>query len=294
MFWINKRNRRKRRRGHEIVNSFLKESWNEQEGKYVNCDYASFKRDRRMENLLYKEQGGFCCYCMRHLFIGKHTSLEHVLPHHCRTKQGGSDYETNNYYKRFIKPLSNVSYVHLNGSKVKWHVGPPYPHFCAYENLVLSCDGSLFVDEDRRNNIYPSRLHLCCNEYRGNKLIVPLFFFSNVEKLIEYKDDGRMSVSNNVRSPQRQIELSNTIEQLNLENEKLRIIRQVWCLIASSQLYHVADVRNAAQDNVMRTIILADCGVPVHLQKRVNQPIYWSLLCEYYWFYGYFADKKGR
>ena len=48
MFWIDKHNKGKRRKGHQIVNRFLREAWNEQDGQYVNCTYASFKRNHKM------------------------------------------------------------------------------------------------------------------------------------------------------------------------------------------------------------------------------------------------------
>ena len=290
MFWIDKHNRGKRGKGHHIVNDFLRKAWNEQEGKYVNCNYNSFKRNGKMERLLHQEQGGFCCYCMRHLTIGHHTSIEHVMPYHCK-KNGKVDYKTINYYKRFNKNFKKVAYIHLSGSNRQWHVGPKYPHFCAYENLVLSCDGSLFIDEDRENNIYPSKLHLCCNECRGNEQIVPLFFLPNVNELFVYREKGRIGISNKVKSPLRQIELSNTIDELVLEHERLNIIRQVWCLIAKNHLYCIDDVKTAISDDTLRSNILADCGVPARIEKRVRQPIYWSLLFDYYWFYRYFSNS---
>ena len=291
MFWIDKHNRGKRGKGHHIVNDFLRKAWDEQEGKYVNCDYSSFKRNGKMERLLHHEQGGFCCYCMRHLAVGNHTSLEHVMPHHCKKKNGEVDYKTINYYKRFNKNFKKVAYIHLNGSTRQWRVGPQYPHFCAYENLVLSCDGCLFTDEDRARKIYPSKLHLCCNEHRGNKQIVPIFFIPNISDLFVYKNDGSIGISKKVKSLQRQLELFETIEALALENERLQIIRQVWYCIAKSHMYGIDEVKAAISDNTLRINILADCGVPVRIEKRVRQPIYWLLLCDYYWFYRYFTNS---
>ena len=244
-----------------------------------------------MEHLLYKEQRGFCCYCMRHLTVGTHTSLEHVMPHHCKNRCGETDYKVINYYKRFNKSFKNVVYTHLNGFNRPWHVGSPYPHFCAYENLVLSCDGSLYTDEDCGKNSYSSKLHLCCNEHRGNEQIVPIFFLSDISELIVYKNDGSIGISiKNVRSPRRQKELSDTIDTLALEHERLQIIRQVWYYIANSHLYGIADVKSAINNSDLRSNILADCGVPAKNEKRINQPIYWSLLCDYYWFYRYFSQ----
>lgn len=289
MFWIDKHNRGKRGRGHRIVNDFLRKAWNKEERRYINCDFNSFKRDRRMEQLLHQEQGGYCCYCMRHLNVGSHTSLEHVMPHHCKKKNGDEDDKTINYYKRFNKNFKKVTYIRLNGSTRRWRVGPRYPHFCAYENLVLSCDGSLFTDEDKAKNIYPSKLHLCCNECRGNKQIVPLFFLPNVKELFVYKDDGSIGISKRVKSPLRQTELSNTIDALALEHDRLKIIRQVWWYIARSHLYGIDEVKSAIDDDSLRRNILADSGVPFNVGKRVNHTIYWSLLCDYYWFYRYFT-----
>lgn len=293
MFWIDKHNKRKRRRGHRIVNAFLCKAWNEAEQRYINCTYASFKRDGRMEKLLHEEQHGFCCYCMRHLEVGRHTSLEHVLPHHCKDKKGKLDWSKINYYKRFNKNFKKVVYLHFGDSTCRKHIGPPYPHFCAYENLVLSCDGSLFIDDDKRQGLYASKIHLCCNEHRGDKQIVPLFFLPDVKDLIEYKHDGTISISENVKSPLRQIELSDTIDALALEHERLQIIRQVWYFIAFSDLYKIEQVKNAISDKDLRVQILADCGIPMHLAKRVDSALYWSLLCEYYWFFNYFRREKA-
>lgn len=291
MFWIDKHNRGRRGRGHRIVNDFLRKAWYVQGGKYVNCDYASFKRDGRMEDLLHQEQGGFCCYCMRHLKKGKHTSLEHVMPHHCTNKCGKVNYKLINYYKHFNKNFRRVAYIHLNGLRRQWYVGPQYPHFCAYENLVLSCDGSLFIDEDKENNIYPSKLHLCCNERRGNKQIIPIFFIPNVCELFVYKADGSIGISKKVMSSSYQMELSNTIDALDLDCERLRIIRQVWFYIANTHLYNIQDVKNAIQNDELRRNILADCGVPIRIEKRVRKPLYWELLSDYYWFYRYFSSR---
>ena len=75
MFWIDKHNKGRRRKGHQIVNRFLCEAWSEQDGQYVNCTYASFKRNHEMEKLLYREQKGFCCYGMRHVEVNQDISL---------------------------------------------------------------------------------------------------------------------------------------------------------------------------------------------------------------------------
>lgn len=290
MFWIDKHNKRRRKEGHNIVNLFIHEVWNPQDKRYINCTYATFKRNGKMEELLYREQRGFCCYCMRHLEVGKHTSLEHVLPHNSINKQRKPDFLKINYYKRFNKIFERyVIYKHINGSKIKWHSGPPYPHFCAYENLVLSCDGSLFTDEDKEKNYHASKIHLCCNEHRGNELILPLFFIRNINEIILYNSDGTIGISPKVTSSQLQIELSKTIESLALDHERLKIIRQTWFYIAQSRLYNVEQVKMAINDETLRRNIMIDSGIPISIVRRIQHPIYWSLLYEYFWFYKYFS-----
>lgn len=291
MFWISKRNKARRRKGHRIVNCFLHEAWNPEEKLYVNCTYGSFKRNREMKQLLHQEQNGFCCYCMRSLKVGEHTSLEHVMPQNPVDKQNHTDFKKISYYKRFNNNFKRyVIYKHLNGTVKKWHSGPPYPHFCAYENLVLSCDGSLFIEEDKMNGKFPSKIHLCCNEQRGNELIVPLFFIKNISELITYHRDGSIGISPHlVKSSSLQKMLSDTIDCLALEHSRLQIIRQAWYHIAVSCMYDVEQVRKACTDEALRQRIMMDSGIPLKLVNRISHPIYWSLLCEYFWFYKYFS-----
>ena len=104
-----------------------------------------------------------------------------------------------------------------------------------------------------------------------------------------YKDDGSIGISKRVKSPLFQAELSNTIDALALEHDRLQIIRQVWYYIAKSHLYDIDEVKSAIYDDSLRKNILADSGVPFNVEKRINHSIYWSLLCDYFWFYRYFS-----
>ena len=106
MFWIDKKNSKFRKTGHSIVNSFIKKAWNDNCHRYIGCNYREFKRDNRMEQLLLHEQKGYCCYCMRHLEGGTHTTLEHVMPHHCRKQDGSTDWSKVNYYRHFNRTFA--------------------------------------------------------------------------------------------------------------------------------------------------------------------------------------------
>ena len=105
-----------------------------------------------------------------------------------------------------------------------------------------------------------------------------------------YNKNGTIGISKIVKSSQRQIELSNTIEDLALEHERLRIIRQAWYHIAASSIYNVEQVKAATSDEPLRKNIMIDSGIPLNIVNRIKHPIYWSLLCEYFWFYKYFTQ----
>ena len=120
-------------------------------------------------------------------------------------------------------------------------------------------------------------------------MIVPLFFIPNINDLIIYNKNGTIGISKIVKSSQRQIELSNTIEDLALEHERLRIIRQAWYHIATSRIYNIEEVKAAISDEPLRQNIMMDSGIPLNIVNRIKHPIYWSLLCEYFWFYKHFT-----
>lgn len=295
MFWINK-NRRCRRCGHKVTNDFIRKAWNAEEHKYIGCTFEEFKRDGRMERVLHREQRGYCCYCMRHLNVGVHTTIEHVMPHKCKTKIGGIDWEKINYYKQYNRNFKKkVAYIHLDGTDRRWKAGAPYPHFCAYENLTLSCDGSLFTEEDEKQGKYPSKLHLCCNNHRGDKTILPVFYIRNIEKLISYDGEDGIILFN-TKSHSYQEQLSKTIDDLKLDHQRLQIIRRSWYRIARSGLYSIADVMEAKKEEnlELRKNIILDSGIPISDYHRIVNPIYWSLLSEYYWFYKYFKKNKDH
>lgn len=222
MFWINKQNKYFRNRAHKIIKSFLIASWNESMRSYVNCKFDDFKRNGEMEDLLLKEQKSRCCYCMRTLHYKNHTTLEHVLP------LKATDVELIQYYLHFNKIFYKKVRFYLidkNNNQVKIKV-PRYPHFCAYENLVISCDGSIFdYESDSKENQDYSRLHYCCNNYRGQNQIVPMFFLRNIHKCIKYENDGKISVLSSLSN---YLSIENSINDLNLNYSTLILIRKAW------------------------------------------------------------------
>lgn len=291
MFTIDKQNPSYSQRGHNIVNCFLSLAWNATTGKYIGCDFNAFKRDGAMESLLSDEQKGLCCYCMRHLEHKTHTTLEHVIPLHCHDKQGRPLTATINHYKQYGNLSKMVTYRHLDRPpyNTQQMVTPPYPHFCAYENLVLSCDGSLTTGED---NERASSLHLCCNNRRGNDKITPLFFIEKVSEKVGYDPNGHIILLPGCKDINRE-EFDATIVSLALEQERLALIRRTWASIAIAGVYDIRDVEQAKSDQELRINILADSGVDHDVALRLKNSTYWQLFSEYSWFYHYFKARRA-
>ena len=229
---IRKSNKHYRRPGHLIVRQFLNKAWDGQLKQYVNCTYPDFKKDGRMERLLLSEQHHKCCYCMRSLGYGVHTTIEHVLPH----KE--ADPQNADKYFRYCGNLRKHVRLYLIGAEnrnVKLKV-PKYPHFCAYENLVLSCDGSIY-DDIVRSGIPTGRLHNCCNNARGKNYIVPLFFKRHIEKYVEYDDDGNLKRTD--RMPEAMwLDFVETVNRLRLNQGTLKLFRKAWRLFCQYSFFH--------------------------------------------------------
>lgn len=275
MRWINKRDKGNRKHAHRIVNRFLHDAWNEESGCYVNCDYDTFKNNKRFKSLLYHEQEGYCCYCMRKLDLndkGKST-MEHVMPHKA------VDRDVAFYYAHVPNLRKNVRALLIKKDTSRLRHFHPYPHFCAYENLVLSCSGSVYKT-DAPDTELASKLHECCNNPRGSKRVIPMFFYKTQD--FNYEADGTLSFP-----PQ----YEDSIKALRLETtENLRLMRKAWASIVK---YHtVSDVVLAIDNPSQREDILMDTILTSSEVKRLKHDLYWHLLYEYRWFDGYFRKNK--
>lgn len=277
MRWINKRDKRNRKHAHQIVNHFLGKAWDEESGCYVNCDYDTFKGSMRFKSLLYHEQEGFCCYCMRKLDLrekGKST-LEHVIPHKVNEKDIAF------YYAHVPHLKKNVKVLLVNKDTPRLKHFHPYPHFCAYENLVLSCSGSIYKT-DNPTNEYASKLHECCNNSRGTKRVIPMFFFKT--QPFEYEPNGFLSFPS---------QYEESIKVLRLETtDNLCLMRRAWASIVK---YHtINEVALAIENPSLREEILMDTTLTTQDAKRLKHDLYWKLLYEYQWFDGYFRKKFNK
>lgn len=282
MWWINKRNKKYRKKAHFIINRFIRNAWSPDVGGYVNFNYDSFKRNRHFKALLYHEQEGYCCYCMRKMKLSEShlCTIEHILPH----KLGEDARNEMAFYYTYVPFFSKYVRIFndgMGGRRLRRE--RPYPHFCAYENLVLSCSGAIYRT-DKPDEECLSNLHECCNNKRGQKRIVPFFFMRNTP--VKYEKDGLMTYDDKI---------SGTIDALNLEgNVNLRTIRRIWANIVFRTRYTLADVKSALESPEQRDEILLGTDLDRNSANRFKNKLYWRLLIEYEWFEKYFRSQRKK
>lgn len=274
---INKRHKKNRLKAHRMIVRFLKQCWDIYSNQYINCSFSDFRKNKHFTSLLYKEQKGLCCYCMRALDLnikGMYT-LEHVMPHNVKESDVAYYYTHVPHLKKLVRKLK------IDKNTPRLVKLSPYPHFCAYENLVLSCSGAIYTTNEPEKEIVRN-LHECCNNARGNDRILPMFFDQKSE--FDYNDDGTMFF------PKKYEE---SIRSLRLEsNDNLKLIRKTWSELM--RLYSVEDVRRAIDDKPFRIEMILDTTLDIYEAKRMTNDLYWNLLYEYRWFGSYFLYRHNK
>ena len=245
---------------HAIIKKFIDEQWQEDANQYVNLTYESFN-SRELKDLLLSEQGRRCCYCLKCL-SDKESTIEHIIPNKVADPASFSDYD------EFGEISTNVFVWMENKRFVKINT-PPFPHIIAYENLVVSCNGYIPYEGNAK----------CCNNKRGMKTIIPLFYIPNVKEEFQYDEKGIIVCHE---------KYYDTIQILGLENHTLQLFRRCWLNLPAN--YGIKDVYRANTDGMLRKEIVDDMDfVKVSLSDRttiLNQ-IYWNTFKNYCYFYRY-------
>jgi hypothetical protein len=198
---------------------------------------------------------------MKHI-LKDETTLEHIIPNKSKKPADITKYTPYGEIK------NNVLFWDSKMCATKLNL-PPFPHILAYENLVASCNG------------YIPKIGLgkCCNNARGDKEIVPLFYVTTIRKDIEYDPSGIIIYDK---------KYNETIKNLNLEYETLQLFRRCWLNLPTK--YSVHDVNDAGDNEELRNDIIDDMDV-----KRINtsdrttikNSVYWKTFMYYFWFYPY-------
>jgi hypothetical protein len=276
MRWINKRNRNKRKKAHRIVRSFIDESWSLAHLRHEYCNYGFFRKNKSFRHLLMGEQKGLCCYCMRRMADEEtncNVTYEHVMPHHVKPEDRAFYYARINTFHKQVRPLL-LDYESPQ-SKKRCFV-KPYPHFCAYENLVLSCNGSIYQTTCPETEDMV-KLHKTCNLKRGNKRVEPMFFYRLGKRDWRYERDGLITCGRL---------FDESVDALDLENPTLVLMRKAWADLPAD--WSIKDVQQAIDNEEMRQDIVASMNLTFHEQMKLQNKLYWQIFSEYDWFAGYY------
>jgi hypothetical protein len=200
----------------------------------------------------------------------KSTKLEHIIPQSIEKEKDIKPYLKYGRLRRKWIILRNK--IDLTR---RLHT-PPYPHFIAYENLVASCDGKIEPEA-------PFKSH-CCNSYRGNDFVVPVFYLSNASILVEYNAENGLAFSFFTKSDK-------AIDAVNLNHTTLLLMRKAWAKVTTLD-YSLNDLRLAERDENLRNDIVDDLELNLFREDpTLRIETYWTLFLQYDWFYQYFLGR---
>lgn len=287
MQYIDKFHPENRKKGLRINQEVLDSHWNAETGEYFSMRYKDFDK-KPFNSLLSNEQGGLCCYCMRRLHVNaernhrKNVTLEHVVPNKITSDEWNQDKGSYQKFRgltdEFITVCPSDGVI---DKKVRFGM-PPFPHFIAYDNLVASCDGQTLNYDATEVN------HHCCNNYRGNRYVEPLYFHVNVGNEIDYDSFGRIVCEEEV------VKYLDEKTGVNIMSPFLNKVRMFWNLVSASG-YTPEDIRAAEDDEELRQDIRDDLFTTDGLGEWefLEDEVKWAVYADYDWFYTYYRNKAG-
>lgn len=282
MRWINKRNKGICKKAHRIVKKFIDRSWSVANSRHEYCNYSFFRKNKPFRHLLMKEQDGLCCYCMRRMIAeggNSNVTYEHVMPHHVEPKDKAFYYARINTFRKQVRSLL-LDYGSAESEK-RCFVSP-YPHYCAYENIVLSCNGSIYQTANPETEDM-AKLHQTCNLKRGKKRVEPIFFYRLDKLNWRYERDGRITCDDR---------FDESVDVLDLENPTLVLMRKAWAELPVD--WTTENVRQAVDNEEIRQDIVASMNLTFHEQMKLQNKLYWQIFSEYDWFDGYYRGDVSR
>lgn len=265
---------RGRVRGCRITDSYLAACFNQQTRMYSPDYEGTFRTSGRrdeMTSLLGELQDCHCCYCMRKIRMGtEEATLEHIIPQ--------SVTQTSEMKPYFDLGYDSLRREHLIATRefcgLYSPVIPPRPHTVAYHNFALSCNGS-FVDGGRS---------LCCNNYRGNAFVNPVYLNGGVADMVEYCRDGEMRP---VSGCGLYGDIVDMIKDTGLNCNNLKMIRRIWFALSEVDLDSILSLKRE-KDRKLLLLKYLDWP-PKELNKCIEffiRDAHWDLLMAYRWFHG--------
>lgn len=198
--------------------------------KSKNCSDVTFRTggtpqySQRMAQVLLENQNYRCCYCMRKLepnppVIGDAmVTIEHVVPRSFTGSANGADFAR---YKSFVPGMNYVELNDVFEAQAGAQTVPPFPHAVAYDNMVVSCNGTFPSVREIEGRDIP----VCCNRKRGDASIMPVYFLPDIEGYIDYQKNGGMQAK--PTSPH-YADVDEVIRVAELYCDSLREVRRLW------------------------------------------------------------------
>lgn len=282
MNFINKNHPKNRRNGHKIAKSLIDNQW--VDNQYINLEYEALDM-HSMEELLVKEQKGYCSYCMRCLRTSnennasRNVTIEHIIPNKITEEDFQKDRKNYNKHFKIDKQHLAIYWKGKLGNTTRQLKLPPYPHFIAYENLVASCNGTIM--ESNKEIITP---HHCCNNKRGQEFITPMFFIKNISEIINYDRRGNIDCEEKYA-----IYFQRNI--LNLMCDALNLYRRGWYHISNTD-HTVDEIIRARRDKDLRDDIIDDTQLNPNDKISLQRKCCWDVFSDYSWFYNYYKKNK--
>lgn len=259
--------------GNKITDNYLSVCFNQQTRMH-SVDYdSSFRvsgKRGEMIQLLGRLQNNLCCYCMRKLQLNSaETTLEHIIP-----QSIGSTVDMQPY---FNLGYPNLLAEHLIASRefssLRSPSIPPRPHTVAYFNFTLSCNGTFL----------PDGISVCCNNYRQDKFINPVFFNPDIEQQVTYNSDGKIYP---VHGCHLFAEITDLIVKTRLNYKELVEIRKIWHALSNITLKEIEEKNTEPQRK--RLLLINLTGNIKEINKladkyKINQR--WKTLMSYSWFH---------
>ena len=156
-----------------------------------------------------------------------------------------------------------------------------FPHLIAHSNLFPAC----------KNDI-PG---CSCNNFRGNKRVLPLMLMDDVETFVDYTEEGKMELLfEDIDMVQK------TLEALDINTNELKLIRKLWYKFSRMQirLDENTELTSERVNGWLRDVLhLGETDViPLEYQDFAQEEADGSLrkfklFLQYYWFYDYYLNK---
>lgn len=265
----------KKKEGEQIISEFL-DCFHKRTGAYPKDMFNAFSteiddahnhvrfRKRLVESVLMMEQSSLCCYCMRKLSECQKVTIEHIMPNHAQDKAELDEYRT--------KKTELDGLLHPDDFMAQSPiVYPPYPHSIAYQNMILSCDGDLFKENNAKS--------VCCNIKREHRFLPPFVLYNDIEQRFNYTVDGLAEWIDDPEPPESK---KNAMRILGLNISVLKMVRRIWFFCIDHGLDPRVDKKNDIINTMMGYLASPDITEKdTNMLFNFKKDKYWKLLLEY-------------